>query len=167
MQGLSGPNPFTISDLSYVWIICDVYENDLAQVHLGEQADIRLNAYPDKVRTGTVSDIGAILDPSLRTAKVRIQVQNPDNLLHIGLFATATFRGKNAHAATIVPGNAILHLHDRDFVYMPSNAAGTYRRVTVHIAQTFPDGTVEISNGLNAGDQVVSNPLELQNTAAQ
>jgi membrane fusion protein, heavy metal efflux system len=165
LAGVGGS--FTIADLSHVWVICDVYENDLAQVHLGEQADIRLNAFSGNVRTGTVSDIGAILDPSLRTAKVRIQVNNPDGLLRIGMFATATFHGKNAHAAAVIPGTAVLHLHDRDFVFMPSNAAGTYRRATVHVAQTFPDGTVEISSGLNAGDQVVSNPLELQNTAAQ
>ena len=158
---------FTIADLSHVWVICDVYENDLAGVTLGEHADIRLNAYPDKVRSGTVSNIGAILDPSIRTAKVRIQVQNPDNLLHVGMFATATFHGRNAHTAAIIPGVAVLHLHDRDFVYMPSNSTGSYRRVVVHVAQTFPDGTVEVSSGLNAGDQVVSNSLELQNTAAQ
>ena len=56
-------NAFTIADLSHVWIICDVYENDLATVHLGQEADIRLNAYPDKVLKGTISDIGAVLDP--------------------------------------------------------------------------------------------------------
>ncbi|GAA3757123.1 efflux RND transporter periplasmic adaptor subunit [Terriglobus aquaticus] len=165
LAGVGGS--FTIADLSHVWVICDVYENDLAQVHLGEQAEIRLNAFSGNVRTGTVSDIGAILDPSLRTAKVRIQVNNPDNLLRIGMFATATFHGKNAHAAAVIPSTAVLHLHDRDFVYMPSNASGTYRRVNVHVAQTMPDGNVEISSSLNAGDQVVSNPLELQNTAAQ
>ena len=158
---------FTIADLSHVWVICDVYENDLRQVRLGEKADIRLNAYPDKVRTGTVSDIGAILDPELRTAKVRIQVQNPDTLLHIGMFATATFHGKDAHTAAVVPGLSILHLHDRAFVYVPSNTTGTYRRVTVRATQTFPDGNVEVTSGLNAGDQIVSNPLELQNSAAQ
>ena len=165
LAGVGGS--FTIADLAHVWVICDVYENDLAQVHLGESADIRLNAYPGKVRTGTVSDIGAILDPSLRTAKVRIQVPNPDTLLRIGMFATATFHGKNAHTAAVIPGTSVLHLHDRDFVYMPSNDTGTFHRVTVHVAQTLPDGTVEVSSGLNSGDQIVSNPLELQNTAAQ
>ena len=51
-QGLSGPNPFTISDLSFVWIVCDVYENDLDAVRVGDTADIRLNAYPGKVFKG-------------------------------------------------------------------------------------------------------------------
>ena len=76
VQALSGLNPFTISDLSHVWIVCDVYENDLHFVHLGESADIRLNAYPDQVFKGSVSNIGAFLDPALRTAKVRLEVEN-------------------------------------------------------------------------------------------
>ena len=156
----------TIADLSHVWVVCDVYENDLANVHLGEGADIRLNAYPDKVRTGTISDIGAILDPSLRTAKVRIQVQNPDTLLHIGMFATATFHGARAHDALTVPGTAVLHLHDRDYVYLPAGT-GDYRRVVIRSGQALPGGAVEVLSGLSAGQQVVSNALELQNTAGQ
>ena len=81
-------------DLSHVWIICDVYENDLPMVHLGQVADIRLNAYPDRVIKGTIGEIDAILDPSIRTAKVRIQVPNPDRLMRLGMFATATFHGR-------------------------------------------------------------------------
>ena len=165
LAGIAGS--LTIADLSHVWVICDVYENDLANVHLGEQADIRLDAFPDKTRTGTVSDIGAILDPSIRTAKVRIQVNNPDNLLRIGMFATATFHGMKAHSAVIVPATAVLHLHDRDFVYTPANGNNSYRRTVVHLAQTLPNGMVELSSGVNGGQQVVTNALELQNTAAQ
>ena len=136
-------------------------------MHLGEDADIRLNAFPDKVRTGTISDIGAILDPSIRTAKVRIQVQNPDNLLRIGMFATATFHGAKAQTVITVPGNAILHLHDRDYVFLPSGATGDYRSTAVKTGQTFPGGAVESQSGLSAGRQVVANALELQNTAGQ
>ncbi len=92
--GLSGSSTaFTIADLSHVWVICDVYENDLAQVHLGQHADIHLNAYPGKVITGTISDIGAVLDPSLRTAKVRIQVDNPGMLMRIGMFVNYVIHG--------------------------------------------------------------------------
>src|SRR6202007_1186795 len=75
VQGL-GSAPFTISDLSSVWIMCDVYENDLATVHLGDPAEIRLNAYPGRVFKGRVSNIGAVMDPQIRTAKVRIELQN-------------------------------------------------------------------------------------------
>lgn len=158
---------FLIADLSHVWVICDVYENDLATVRLGEQADIHVSAFPNQKLTGTVSDIGAILDPSIRTAKVRIQVHNPDQLLRIGMFATATFYGRNPHTGVVIPGIAILHLHDHDYVYEPAGSNGMYRRVMVRVGQTLPDGSVEILGGLSASDQVVSNPLQLQNATAQ
>jgi len=96
-------NAFTIADLSHVWIICDVYENDLPTVHLGQKADIRLIAYPDRVLTGVISDIGAVLDPQIRTAKVRIQVDNPDMLMRVGMFATATIHGKTLQARWEIP----------------------------------------------------------------
>ncbi len=165
LAGVGGS--LTIADLSHVWVVCDVYENDLANVHVGESADIRLNAFPGKVTAGTISDIGAILDPSIRTAKVRIQVQNPGDLLRIGMFASATFRGSKSHTALALPGNAILHLHDRDYVYVPTDNAGNYKRVVVRSGQTLPGGLVVIESGLNLDQQVVSNALELQNAAGQ
>ena len=93
VQGLGAPSPFTISDLTHVWIVCDVFENDLVDVHLAETADIRLNAYPNRVLTGTISNIGPVLDPNIRTAEVRIEVQNP-GLMRPGMFVTATFHGR-------------------------------------------------------------------------
>ncbi len=158
---------FLIADLTHVWVVCDVYENDLASVHVGEQAQIRLNAFPDRVRTGTISDIGAVLDPTIRTAKVRIQVPNPDNTLRIGLFATATFRGTRADPRVALPANAVLHLHDREFVFQPSNTAGNFRRTEVKAGSLLDGNYVEILSGLGSGQQVVANALELQNTAAQ
>ncbi|MGB8901363.1 MAG: efflux RND transporter periplasmic adaptor subunit, partial [Methylocella sp.] len=71
VQSLSSTNPFTISDLSHVWILCDVYENQLPNVRLGETADVTPNAYPNQVIEGRISNIGSVLDPTLRTAKVR------------------------------------------------------------------------------------------------
>src|SRR6202044_4141845 len=120
-----GVNPFTISDLSYVWIICDVYENDLSALHPGEKADIRLNAYPDKTFTGTISNIGPILDPNIRTSKVRIAVRNPggpgqSELMRPGMFVTTTFHGRKKETHAAVPATAVLHLQDRDWVYVPA-----------------------------------------------
>ena len=165
LAGVGGS--LTIADLSHVWVVCDVYENDLANVRLGESADIRLNAFPDRVLSGTISDIGAILDPSIRTAKVRIQVQNPGDFMRIGMFATATFHGAKAHDAIVVPGDAILHLHDRDFVFIPIGRPGEFRRIAVHTGQTLSGNAVEIVSGVTPGQQVVSNALELQNSAGQ
>jgi membrane fusion protein, heavy metal efflux system len=159
-------NAFTIADLSHVWIICDVYENDLSTVHLGQSAEIRLNAYPDRVLTGTIGDIGAILDPSIRTGKVRIQVENPGYLMRIGMFATATLHGKKPETYAAVPASAILHLHDRDWVYVPAGD-GKFRRLGIQGGNMLPGKMQEVTSGLNVGQQVVSNALELQNSAEQ
>jgi len=165
VQGLSSPNPFTISDLSHIWILCDIYENDLASVHVGETAEIRLNAYPDKVLTGRISNVGPVLDPILRTAKVRIEVANP-GLLRIGMFVTATFHGQKKETRAAVPAAAILHLHDRDWVYVPIGG-NKFRRTEVVAGNSLPDKMQEIISGIKPGQQMVSNALVLQNTVEQ
>jgi membrane fusion protein, heavy metal efflux system len=159
-------NAFTIADLSHVWIICDVYENDLATVRLGQEADIRLNSFPNKVLKGTISDIGAVLDPNIRTGKVRIQVENPGDLMRLGMFATATFHGKRPETHMVVPADAVLHLHDRDSVFVPAGD-GKFKRVPVVGGPMLPGNMQEINSGLNPGQQVVANALELENSADQ
>ena len=166
VQGLSGANPFTISDLTSVWILCDVYENDLANVHIGETADITLNAYPDRKYTGKISNIGPILDPNLRTAKVRIQVPNPDMLMRVGMFVTATFHGQKKVEYAVLPATAILHLHDRDWIYVPAGGK-QFRRVEVHAGNVLPEKMQEIRSGIQPGQEVVSNALVIQSTVEQ
>lgn len=165
VAGLGSPNPFTISDLSDVWILCDVYENDLAEVHVGETADIRLNAYPDRAFHGRIGNIGPILDPNLRTAKVRIEVANP-GLMKVGMFVMATIHGEKKEMQAAVPTDAILHLHDRDWVYVPAGGK-TFRRVEVTTGETLPNKMQEIVSGIHSGQQVVSNALVLQYTVEQ
>lgn len=165
VQGLSGPNPFTISDLSYVWIICDVYENDLDAVRVGDIADIHLNAYPNQVFKGRVDNILPVLDPNIRTAKVRLEVKNPGPI-RIGMFVTATFYGKQPETHAAVPASAILHLHDREWVYAPLGNAH-FKRVEVVTGNMLPGKQQEVVSGIKPGDQVVSNALDLQNTVEQ
>jgi membrane fusion protein, heavy metal efflux system len=158
-------NPFTISDLSTVWVICDVFENDLPSVRLGDTTEIRLNAYPAQVLKGTISNIGAILDPTLRSAKVRIEVRNP-GILRVGMFATATFHGQKLETHTVVPSTAILHLRDREWVYSPAGG-GRFRRVDVVSGNTLPGNMQEVVSGLQPGTQVVASALALENTVEQ
>lgn len=162
VQAYSTPYPFTISDLSATWVVCDVYENDLANVRLGDSAEIRLNAYPGQVFRGTISNIGAILDPNIRTAKVRIEVRNP-GMMRIGMFVTATFRGQTQEMHTEVPATAIMHLHDRDWVFLPTPDK-KFRRVEVISGDLLPNLMQEVKSGLQPGQQVVSNAVVLQNT---
>jgi cobalt-zinc-cadmium efflux system membrane fusion protein len=167
IQAFNTPSPFTISDLSSVWVICDVYENDMAAVRMGDTADITLNAYPDRKLKATVSNIGSILDPNIRTAKVRMEVQNPGNM-RLGMFVRATFHGQTREMHTIVPASAILHMHDRDFVYVPA-PGNKFRRVEVVGGDLLSDNVTlqEIKSGLQPGQQVVTNALVLDHVLAQ
>jgi cobalt-zinc-cadmium efflux system membrane fusion protein len=160
-----GSNPFTISDLSYVWVLCDVYENDLANVHVGDSAEVTLNSFPDKIITGQISNIGAILDPNIRAAKVRIEVRNP-GMIRMGMFATATFHGQKKETHTEVPASAILHIHDRDWVYVPA-AGQKFRRVEVVGGDALANNMQEIKSGIAPGQQVVANPLVLEHAIEQ
>jgi cobalt-zinc-cadmium efflux system membrane fusion protein len=165
VQGLGSPNPFTISDLSYVWIVCDVYENDLDAVRVGDSADIRLSAFPNRLFKGRVDNILPVLDPSIRTAKVRIEVPNP-GIMRVGMFVTATFYGKQPEKHAAVPSSAILHLHDREWVYTPLTT-GHFKRLEVVTGTMLPGNQQEVISGIKPGDQVVSNALVLQNTLDQ
>jgi cobalt-zinc-cadmium efflux system membrane fusion protein len=167
VQAFNTPSPFTISDLSSVWVMCDVYENDLANVRLDDTAEIILNAYPDRVFRGKVSNIGSILDPSIRTAKVRIEVQNP-GIMRLGMFVRATFHGQTKEMHTIVPASAILRMHDRDFIFVPAPDK-KFRRVEVVSGEVLTENTnlQEIRSGLKPGQQVVTNALVLDHVLAQ
>jgi cobalt-zinc-cadmium efflux system membrane fusion protein len=151
---------FTIADLSSVWIICDVYENDLPKISLGQSARLRINAYPDRELTGRISDIEPILDPNIRTAKVRIEVPNP-GMLKVGMFVTATFESKTKQISTIVPSSAVLHLHDRDWVFVPAGGK-QFRRVEVSPGEILPGNKQQILSGIAPGQQVVSDVLQLE-----
>jgi cobalt-zinc-cadmium efflux system membrane fusion protein len=162
IQALGAPAPFTIWDTSHVWILCDVYENDIAKVQSGQYAEIRVNAYPDRVLKARISNISPMLDPNLRTAKIRLEMENP-GILRFGMFVTATFHSQQAQMRATVPSAAILHLHDRQWVYTPAGDGG-FKRVEVTSGISLPGNLQEIVSGIKPGDQVVANALVLQDT---
>jgi cobalt-zinc-cadmium efflux system membrane fusion protein len=143
--------------------MCDVSESDLPTVRVGDAAEIHLTAYPDRTLKGRVSDIGPILDPALRSAKVRIEIANP-GLLRIGMFVTATFHGQSVRQLAAVPSTAILHLHDRDWVYVPDGQEA-FRRRQVVSGELLKDKVQAVASGLSPGERVVANALIFQNTA--
>jgi cobalt-zinc-cadmium efflux system membrane fusion protein len=164
--GLSGSaTTFTIADLSTVWIVCDVYENDIPKLQLGQEAKIKINAFPDRLLAGRISDIGPILDPSLRTAKVRIEVRNP-GFLKLGMFTTATFTSKSKETHAVVPGEAVLHLHDRDWVFVPAGG-NQFKRTEVHAGKMLDGSRQEILSGIQPGQQVIGHALLLETAGNQ
>lgn len=158
------PNLLTIANLATVWVICDVYENDLPTVRLGDTADLQLNAYPGRTFHGRISNIGKMLDPNIRTAKVRIELANP-GIIRAGMFVTATFYGLKGRTYASVPSSAVLHLHDRDWVFVPI-ANGEFRRTEV-TAGKITDGQQNVLSGISPGQQVVSNALALNAESSQ
>jgi cobalt-zinc-cadmium efflux system membrane fusion protein len=142
-----------------------VYENDISKLQLGQQAKIKLNAYPDRPLSGRISDIGPILDPTVRTAKVRMEVSNP-GFLKLGMFATATFTGKAKETHAVIPAEAVLHLHDRDWVFLPAGGS-QFKRTEIHAGKMLEGSRQEILSGLAPGQQVVANALLLETAGNQ
>ena len=154
----NSPNLFTIADLSNVWILCDVYENDLARVHLGDPAEIELNAYPGRRLKGKVTNISKLLDPNTRSAKVRIELPNEAGMLRPNMFATAHFVSQGAETRTVVPSSAVLRLQDRDWVFVKLGGQ-QFRRTEVQAGPVDADKTEQVLSGLRPGDRVVTDAL--------
>jgi membrane fusion protein, heavy metal efflux system len=162
----STPNLLTIANLSEVWVVCDVFENDLGEVHLGDSAEIRLNAFTDRLLKGRVTDISRVLDPNTRSAKVRIVLPNPDGSLRPGMFAVATFRSRKLTDRIVIPSTAIMRLHDKDWVFR-KEGANQFRKMAIVADGLAPDGMQEIREGVKAGDEVVTNALEFSTEVAE
>jgi membrane fusion protein, heavy metal efflux system len=160
------PNLFTIADLSEVWVVCDVFENALGEVRLGDPAEIRLNAYPDRAFHGKVADISRVLDPNTRTAKVRIVLANADGTLRPGMFAAATFRSRKLHDRIVIPGTAIMRLQDKDWVFRKEGPR-RFRQTEVHAANVTADGSQALQDGLNPGDEVIADALQFSTAMAE
>lgn len=163
----NSPNLFTVADLSHVWMLCDVYENDLAQVRVGDFADLRLNAYSDRLLRGRVGNISRILDPNTRTAKVRIELDNPSGILRPGMFATARFVSQGSQERMVAPVSAILRLHDKDWVFR-AEGGGRFRRTQIQAGPAVPGGRQEILAGsIKPGDEIVADALRFSSATEQ
>jgi cobalt-zinc-cadmium efflux system membrane fusion protein len=145
---------FTISNLSTVWVLANVYEHDLGYVHMGDSVSIQTDAYPTLFH-GRISYIGAALDPTSRTLQVRIVTDNPGGKLKKDMYVTATVQAGAVADALAVPDSAVLRNNENQpFVYLAtgSNQFGQ-RLVTIGESE---DGKTQILSGLQAGDRVVA-----------
>jgi cobalt-zinc-cadmium efflux system membrane fusion protein len=169
-EGVKGidntPNLFTIADLSQVWVVGDVFENDLGEVHLGDAAEIRLNAFPERTFKGIVADISRVLDPGTRSAKVRIVLGNSNRMLRPGMYAVATFRSRKLRPSLVVPATAVMRLHDKDWIFR-TEGSNRFRRVEVQVNGATSDGMQEIRAGAKAEEEVVLNALDFSTALAE
>jgi cobalt-zinc-cadmium efflux system membrane fusion protein len=162
----NSPNLFTVADLSRVWVLCDVYENDLARTQVGEVARIRLNAFPDQSHIGRIANVSQILDPASRTAKVRIELDNGANTMRPGMFATADLESSASRDRVLLPMTALVQLHDATWVFVRVGPTA-FRRVQVHVGRQLDAGLQEIVDGISPGQLVVRNALQLVQSAEQ
>lgn len=160
----NSPNLFTIADLSRVWVLCDIYEDGLTRVHLGDVAEVRLNAFSDRLFQGRVGNISRVLDPNTRTAKVRVELANVGGLFRAGMFATASVRSQKEMEQPVLPLSAILRLHDKDWVFVPLGG-NKFRRSEVKLGPIMKNGAQQILGGLQTHDKVVADALQFSNAA--
>jgi len=121
---------------------------------------IRLNAYPDLPLQGKLVNIFSLLDPVTRTAKARIELDNDKGILRPGMFATALFVSQTKTSRVVIPSSALFRLHDRDWVFLPEGG-GKFRRVEIQIGGANADGSLQVLDGLQEGDELVANALQL------
>ena len=144
---------FTISDMSTVWVLVNVYQNDLAYVHTGDRVAITTDAYPDVFR-GQISYIADALDPNTRTLPARIVTENAGYKLKKDMYVTATVQAGMQRDALTVPDAAILRdSENQPFVYVQ---AGTnqFARRAVKVSES-QNGRVVVQDGLKEGERVV------------
>ena len=144
---------FTISDMSTVWVLANIYQSDLAYVKDGDAATITTDSYPDKF-SGKISFISPALDPTTRTLQARIVVDNPGGKLKKDMYCVAQVTAGTIPNAITVPTAAVLRDDENQpFVYVAS-ATNQFSRRSVDVGQT-ENGQIQILKGLSPGDKVV------------
>ena len=157
---------FTIADLSEVWVLADAYQDMLPRIKVGDPAEVSVNGYAGQKYPGTVINISEVLDPATRAAKVRIQLPNTNRVMKAGMFVTAMFRSREQVQRVVVPASAVVHLHDKDWVYTPQGE-GKFRRVALQLGPTLSDGSQQVISGLKPDDQVVLNALQFSSAVEE
>jgi Cu(I)/Ag(I) efflux system membrane fusion protein len=151
---MAGDALYKVADLSVVWIEGEVFERDLAAVHVGQTVQVELQATPSKSRTGRIAYVYPTINPETRTARVRVAMPNPDLALKPGMYATIRIQGASAANVLTLPRSAILSTGERNLVFVRrEDGMLEPRNVTVGAAN---DERLEITSGLSKGETVVA-----------
>jgi cobalt-zinc-cadmium efflux system membrane fusion protein len=148
---------FKVADLSHLWVNLDIYEKDLEAVHVGQEVDVRTESLPGRVFAARVAYVEPHVDDKTRTARVRIEIENPKGALRPGQFVTAALHGDPSRVTTpvlAVPRKAILSVDDKRVVFVQL-AADRFARRAVEIGSSGGD-FVEVTHGLHENDVVVT-----------
>jgi RND family efflux transporter MFP subunit len=150
-----GQELVTVTDLSQVWVVGDLYEQDFKTVRVGSEAAITTAAYPDMALRGRVTYIDPRVDPQARTAKARVEVPNTDGRLRLGMYVTLSFTTPGT-SAVVVPRSAVQAIGDRQVVFVPvPGEEGKFVQRQVRLGPPMGDSYTVLS-GLRSGDMVVT-----------
>ncbi len=147
---------YTIGSQADLWVLADVYEQDLPRVKIGAPVRVATIAYPDRTFAGKVDWISGTLDPVLRTATVRCTLENPGGLLKAQMYATVAIQ-TDGQKALAIPRNAVLHFGDKQMVIAVDPAANRYVREPVIVDEDQVGEWVPVLHGLQRGDRIVTN----------
>jgi cobalt-zinc-cadmium efflux system membrane fusion protein len=150
---------YTIGEVDKVWVLGDLYEMDMARVHVGSPGSVTVVAYPGKEFTGTVDWVSGSLDPSTRTAKVRCTFDNPDKLLRPQMYATVRV-SVDRERTLAIPRNALLRLGEEKVVFVgagESDGRVRFQRVPVDVDEGESSPWLVVKKGLTPGQKVVVN----------
>jgi Cu/Ag efflux protein CusF len=151
---MPGEALYQISNLSSLWLLADIFEQDLALIRAGQAAKITVNAYPGKVFSGKVAFIYPTLTPETRTAKARIELSNPGGALMPAMYASVELlAGASKGKAVAVPDSAVLDSGTRQIVLV-QRGEGQFEPRPVKLGVR-ADGYIEVLEGVQAGDMVV------------
>jgi RND family efflux transporter MFP subunit len=151
-----GQDLFTVTDLSQVWVISDLYEQDFQHLGVGTEAALTTLAYPGLTWRGRVTYIDPRVDPQTRTAKVRVEVANRGGRLRLGMYMTMAFTTRGGERRVVVPRSAVQTLGERQVVFVPApDEEGKFVQRPVRIGPL--EGEVyPVLEGLQPGEQVVT-----------
>lgn len=149
---------FQVTNLATVWVIAEVYEKDLSRIRVGSGASVTTEAYPGRVFRGQVTYIDPNLKPETRTAQVRIELENPGQILKIGMYVNVAFGsfGMAERTAPVVPSSAVQMINDRQTVFLATDQANVFLVRQVRLGEETGGGFV-VLEGINVGDRVVTN----------
>ncbi|MES2304643.1 MAG: efflux RND transporter periplasmic adaptor subunit [Gemmatimonadota bacterium] len=158
---LTGPssNLFTVADLRHVWITVDVYERDYARIKQRAAVTVTPSALPDDTFEGRVTYSGGVMDPTSRTFKVRVEVENPKHRLRPGMFASVVIATpNNAQGAEMlaVPEAAIQDLNGQPVVFVVGSQPGRFMVRRVLPGKSVGGGLITVTQGLERGDRIVT-----------
>ena len=153
MRFMPGELLFKIADLSTVWLLADVFEQDIALVHVGQTVNITVNAYPGKELKGKIDYIYPTVTSETRTAKVRVVLANPDGILKPDMYASIQLMSGHGASVLAAPDSAVIDSGTRQVVLVQLTE-GLYEPREVKLGMR-SDGYVEVAEGLSEGENVV------------